>query len=217
MRRRPATWVALERLGRERLSRHVTMRDLLYSEVAAMHGLANVPDDPELALAAGRRLAQELIEPLIETFGPVDLRSGYRSAALNDLGAGLTPQKMAATDRIVPGHVWDRRDAAGRMGACATVSIPWFAAQYRAGRDWRDLAWWLWDHLEFHEVYFFPVNAAFNLTWREAPERRVLSYIAPRGWLVGDGRAPDPGRAARHADFPPFRGIAYPQPPGPVA
>jgi hypothetical protein len=212
--RKPASWVALERLGRERLSRHVTMRDVLFSEVAAMHGLRNLPDDPELALAAGRRLAQDLLKPLIETFGPVDLRSGYRSVALNDLGSGLRPQRMAATAKNYAGHVWDRRDGAGRMGACVTVVIPWFAAHYTAGRDWRDLGWWLWDHLDFHEVYFFPVNAAFNLTWREAPERRVLSYIAPKGYLVGDGRVPDPQRAERHADFPAFRGIAYPPIPG---
>lgn len=213
--RAPRTWVALERLGRVRLSRHVTMRDVLFSEVAMMHGVPNVPEDPDLAIAAGTRLAEDLLEPLIETFGPVDLRSGYRSVPLNDLGAGLKPQKMAATPKNYAHHIWDRRDGKGRMGACVTVVVPWFAAQYTAGRDWRDLAWWLWDHLDFHEVYFFPINAAFNLTWRQEPRRRVLSYIAPKGYMVGDGRTPDPQRATRYGDFPPFRGIAYPAIPTP--
>lgn len=209
--RPPRTWTALERLGRVRLSRHFTMRDFLFTEIGAMHGVPNLPDTPDLAIAAGSRLAQDLLEPLVETFGPIDIRSGYRSVALNDHGCRQRPQKMAATEKTYAGHVWDRRDAAGRMGACATVVIPWFARRYAEGRDWRDLGWWLWDHLAFHEVYFFPVNAAFNLTWREAPQRRVLSYIAPKGYLVGDGRVPDPDRARRYADFPRFRSISYPQ------
>lgn len=213
--RRPASYVALERLGRQRLSRHFEMRNFLYSEIASHYGRANVPDDPELMLAAGRRLAEDLLEPLVETFGPVDIRSGFRSADLNHFGATeVKPQKCASNERTRAGHIWDQRDAAGRMGACVSVGIPWFAPQYNAGRDWRDLAWWLHDHLTFHEVWFFPRNAVFNLTWREDPERRILSYIAPKGLLAGAGREPEPGRAGRYADFPPFRGISYPGIPG---
>jgi len=32
------------------------MRDFLFSEIAAIEGLSNLPDDPELAIAAGRAL-----------------------------------------------------------------------------------------------------------------------------------------------------------------
>jgi hypothetical protein len=205
--RRPGSYTSLEALGRVRLSRHFEMRNFLCSEIGNVHGRPNIADDPDLAIAAGRALATALLEPLVETFGPVDIRSGYRSAALNHFGAtAVRPQKCAANARTRAGHIWDLRDAAGRMGACVSVGIPWFAPQYAAGRDWRDLAWWLFDHLDFHEVWFFPKNAVFNLTWREADrERRILSYIAPRGRL-----APEPDHARRYADFPPFRGIRYP-------
>ena len=215
--KRPQSYTALEELGRVRLSRHVTMRDALYSEIAAFYGRQNMPDDPDLAIAAGRGLAEHCLEPLIETFGPIDLRSGLRSEALNRFGATeVRPQKCAANAKNFAGHIWDRRDAAGRMGACITVVVPWFAAQYNRGRDWRDLAWWLYDHLPAQSLWFFPKNAAFNLTWNEgwmapeAPPPRIDSYIAPRGTLTRPGWPPDPGRAARHADFPPFRGISYP-------
>jgi hypothetical protein len=36
----------LEDLGRVRLSQSFFMRDFLYSEIAARHGLRNVPDHP---------------------------------------------------------------------------------------------------------------------------------------------------------------------------
>lgn len=91
--------------------------------------------------------------------------------------------------------------------------IPWFADQYDQGRDWRDLAWWVHDHLPYSEMWFFPKLAAFNLVWRPEPLRTISSYIAPRGMLLRAGQAPDEDqgtRAARYADFPPFRGIAHP-------
>lgn len=193
------------------------MRDFLHSEIASFYGRSNLPSDPDLAIAAGRRLAQELLDPLVETFGPIDLRSGFRSEALNHFGATeVRPQKCAANEKNYAGHIWDRRDAKGRMGACVSIVVPWFAAAYNSGRDWRDLAWWLFDHLDFHDVWFFPKNAAFNLTWREEPEHRITSYIAPKGALFRRGVTPDPDRASRYADFPEFRGIRYPELPGPL-
>jgi hypothetical protein len=212
--RTPGSYTALEELGRVRLSKYFYMRNFLYSEIGNFHGIPNLPEDPDLAIAAGRRLAQELLDPLHETFGAVAIRSGYRSPTLNHFGAtAVRPQKCSANEKNRAGHIWDRRDAAGRMGACVSVAIPWFADRYEAGRDWRDLAWWLYDHLTFHEVYFFPKLAAFNLTWREAPARRILSYIAPKGTLLAANAAPGETvaeRRARYGDFPPFRGIAMP-------
>jgi hypothetical protein len=78
--RKPATMKALEELGRVRLSASFFMRDFLYSEIANFYGLPNIPDDPDLAIEAGRRLCSELLEPLQETFGGIAVRSAYRSA-----------------------------------------------------------------------------------------------------------------------------------------
>ena len=212
--RAPRTFTSLEDFGRVRLSKYFYMRNFLYSEIANVHGRPNLPDDPDLAIAAGRRLAGELLDPLHETFGAVAIRSGYRSPSLNTFGANeVRPQKCAQNEKNYAGHIWDRRDTAGRMGACVTVALPWFADRYADGRDWRDLAWWLFDHLVFHEVYFFPKLAAFNLTWREEPQMRILSYIRPKGLLRARGETPREApdiRSARYADFPPFRGLDLP-------
>lgn len=210
-RRRPGSMRGLENLGRVQLSRYFYFRDFLHSEIGAFHGIRNIPDDPDLAIETGRALCDTLLDPLQETFGRIAIRSGYRSAALNRFGNenGLN---CARNDHPLECHIWDRGRGDDRI-AGASVVIPWFADRHAQGRDWRDLAWWLHDHLEYSEIWFFPRLCAFNLVWRPVPLKRIDSYIAPRGALLRPGARPDmppDARRARYADFPPFRGIAYP-------
>ena len=210
-RRSPGSMRGLEELGRVRLSRHFYLRDFLHSEISAFHGVPNLPDRPDLVIAHGTRLCEDLLEPLQDTFGRLAIRSGYRSARLNAYGNahGLN---CARNDNPLECHIWDR-DAGEAAIAGASVVIPWFADRFEAGRDWRDLAWWLYDHVPFSEVWFFPRLCAFNVAWRPAPQRRIDSYIAPRGCLLRPGgAAPETlaARQARYADFPPFRGLASP-------
>lgn len=209
--RRPASMWSLETVGRVRLSRHFFMRDFLYSEISGFHGVPNIPDDPDLAVENGRALCTALLDPLEETFGRIALRSGYRSRALNDYG-NRHRLNCAATDNPIECHVWDRGGGADAV-AGASVVVPWFADQYAKGRDWRDLAWWVHDHLPYSEMWFFPKLAAFNLVWRPRPLRTISSYIAPRGMLLRAGEDPVETAAARRAryhDFPPLRGIRHP-------
>ncbi|GGA16872.1 hypothetical protein GCM10011498_16780 [Amylibacter cionae] len=212
MRHTPKSMWSLETLGRTRLSRYFFLRDFMHSEISAFHGIPNIPDNPDAVITAGQALAQNLLDPLVETFGPITIRSGYRSALLNKFG---NDNKLNCSRNEVNGasRIWERTDPHGNSGACATIVIPWFADQYDQGRDWRDMAYWIHDHLDYHEQYFFPKLAALNLTWRDNPARRVLSYISPKGTLVASGAEPSETlneRRNRYADFPPFRAIKYP-------
>ena len=176
----------LEDLGRVRLSKSFYMRDFLYSEIANFYGMPNIPDDPDLAIEAGRMLCEQLLEPLNATFGRIAVRSAFRSSEVNEFG-NRNDLKCAANEKNYAAHIWDRRDADGNMGATASVVIPWFADRYEAGADWRSLAWWIHDHLPYSSLYFFPKLAAFNIRWSENPERRIDSYIEPKGCLTRPG------------------------------
>ncbi|WP_417523685.1 hypothetical protein [Marinovum sp.] len=200
---------SLETLGRVRLSRYFYMREFLYSEIGNIHRIPNIPENPDLAVDRGRALCTQLLDPLEETFGRVAVRSGYRSPELNQFGND-NRLNCARNDNPLECHIWDIAEV---PVAGASLVIPWFADRYDAGRDWRDLAWWLHDHIDYSEIWFFPKLCAFNVSWRPRPWKTISSYITPRGTLLRRGEDPDESlseRQARYADFPPFRGLRLP-------
>jgi hypothetical protein len=187
--RKPGSVRSLEELGRVRLSENFFMRDFLYSEIASFHGLSNIPDDPDLAIAAGRGLCENLLEPLSDAFGRISIRSAYRTPEVNGFG-NERGFNCAQNEKSFAGHIWDRRDADGRIGAMATIVVHALIPHYEATGDWEAMAWWVHDHLPYSEMEFFPKYAAFNVGWQDIPKRRIYSYIPPRrGWLTKPGRA----------------------------
>ena len=201
--RKPASVDTLNEFGRVRLSTSFFMRDFLFSDIAAIHGLSNVPDDPDLAIAAGSKLCQDLLEPLQDTFGRIAIRSAYRSVDVNGLG-NSKGYNCASNESNYAGHIWDRRDAAGHMGATACIVVPAFWDRFHAEGDWQKLAWWIHDNLPYHSLEFFPRYWAFNIAWREAPERKITSFLKPTRLLTKPGMANHAGDHSEHwHDIPP--------------
>jgi hypothetical protein len=197
--RRPATIRALEDFSRVRLSRSFFMRDFLYSEIAAQQGFANIPDDPESAIAAGTQLCETLLEPLQASFGRIALRSGYRSPEVNHFG-NVHGYSCASNERDRARHIWDQRDAAGALGAMVTIVVPWLLDKHCG---WLPMAWWIHDHLPYSELQFFPKLLAFNIAWSEKPKRRITSYVTPKGLLTKPGMPNHDGdHADQYPDFP---------------
>jgi hypothetical protein len=187
--KRPMSVTALNDFGRVRLSQHFYMRDFLFSDIAAIHGLGNIPDDPDLAIAAGSRLCEELLEPLQKAFGRVAIRSAYRSYEVNGLGNAMMREgkkgyNCAANDANFADHIWDRLDADNNMGATACIVLPEFVDAFPKPGDWTHLGWWIHDHLPYSSLYFFPTNWACNVQWHEKPIRRIDSWA---GWQSEDG------------------------------
>ncbi len=92
----------LEEFSRVRLSSNFFMRDFLYSEIAAWHGLTNLPHFPEQAIAVGRKLCEELLEPLQATFGRIHIRSAYRSPEVTTSATRIS-STAPATRQTMPG------------------------------------------------------------------------------------------------------------------
>ncbi len=180
---KPDSIAALTELGRVRLSEHFFMREMLYSEVANFHGLSNMPDDPDLAITVGKRLCEEILEPLHRTFGHVTVRSAFRSSGVNgfcnarhvEIGDGDTDYYCGDNIYSAARHIWDRRDDAGYMGGTVSIIIPWYLPHYEKTGDPLPLAWWIKDHISaYGELMFFPWLCAFNIRWYEGPSDQAI-------------------------------------------
>lgn len=184
--RKPSSVGMLEDFGRERLSKSFFMRDFLYSDIAAINGFQNIPDDPDLAIAAGKRLCEETLEPLQDAFGRIAIRSAYRSPEVNGFGANAG-MNCASNESNFAHHIWDRRDVYGNMGATACVVVPSFHDRFPNEGDWKKLAWWIHDHLPYNEMTFFRRFWAFNINWRENPVRQIYNWMEVPRWLTKPG------------------------------
>lgn len=179
-REQTALYWRLDRLGRVWLSPRFQMRQFLYSEIAAAFGIVNYPDDPELAVETGTLLATEILEPLVAEFGPIILRSGFRSARLNTFGAANRMQ-CASNERNHAYHIWDHRDANGHKGAAACVVIPGINADPDPAGARARLIAFIKDNLDFHRLTFFARDNAFNIGWHERPRREIRDVAKRSG------------------------------------
>jgi len=203
--RAPKSVKVAEDFGRIRLSRSFFMRDFLHSEVAALHGFSNLPDDPGLAIAAGRGLCENLLEPLQDTFGRIAIRSAYRSPQVNSY-CNTHYNNCASNESNRGRHIWDQRSDDGGMGAMATIVVPWLVDRLDEGTTWQAIAWWIHDHLPYSTLQFFPKLAAFNIGWHEFPKRHISSFAPPRGILTKPGMANHDGKHAdQYPGFPRLR------------
>jgi hypothetical protein len=186
MRKKPTTVATLTELGRVRLSKSFFMRDMLHSEIAQVHGLLNAPDDPDLAIEVGTLLCEDLLEPLQERWGPMRIRSAYRSREVNQFGhamrsMGKSEYACASNEYNAARHIWDQLDTDGCRGATACVVLPAFYDMCPEEGSWRVLARWIDKHLNYSSVQFYPAYWAFNIQWHERPARRIDSFAEPKG------------------------------------
>jgi len=162
--------------------------------------MKNIPETTDLAMEVGKRLFEELLEPLNATFGRVAVRSAYRSPSVNACG-NENGHGCASNEGNYAGHIWDRLDSDGKKGATAFIVIPWFADRFADGADWRALAYWIHNHLPYGDLYFHPKLCAFNIRWHEKPSRTIRSYIKPASELV-DGEPANLTVTCVYAGFP---------------
>lgn len=200
----PTSVKTLEDFGRKPLSKSFFMRDFLYSEISQIEKIPNIPEDPDLAIKVGKKLCEEVLEPIQDKFGRISIRSAYRSALVNAKGAENKNQyNCSKNESNYARHIWDMRDANGKMGATACIVVSSFVPYYDRTFNWQALAWWIHDHVPgYSEMEFFPRLAAFNISWHEQPSKTISSYVPPKGCLTKPGMPNHTGsHAAEYKDW----------------
>jgi hypothetical protein len=164
------TYKSLEEFGRVRLSSNFYMRDFLHSEISQVYGLLNAPSEPDLAIKVGRRLCEEVLEPIGAVWGKIHVRSGYRSAEVNRLG-NAKKLNCANNNQNAAAHIWDELDESDMCGATSCIVLPQYQNYYEKTGDWASLAWWIHRNIpSYHEMCFFKLQCALNVRWYEASD-----------------------------------------------
>lgn len=197
----PPGYDKLEDLGRVRLSRSFFMRDFLYSETANYFRLQNIPDNPDLAIEVGGHLCEDILEPLQDAFGRIHIRSAFRSETVNracrEQGLNCAPNERARG-----AHIWDSPDENGAKGAMACIVVPRLIDACDAGLDWREMAWWIHDRINYSAAIFYAPLRAFNIAWSEAPKRILVNRIdEPNAVLTPPGDVGSPALMDAYADL----------------
>lgn len=200
--RKPLSVKSLEDLGRHRLSESFFMRDFLYSEIAQIERIPNIPDDPELAIFVGEKLCQAVLEPIQAQLGRISIRSAYRSCEVNAKGNEKN-YNCANNESNYAAHIWDRRDANKFAGATACIVVNSFIPYYETTAHWQALAWWVHDNISaYANMTFFPKYTAFNISWHENPNKAIYSYAEPKGYLTREDMDNFSGRHdSEYAEF----------------
>lgn len=173
------SYKGLEDFGRTRLSKNFYMREFLHSEVAQVYGLVNAPDDPDLAIRNGAKLCSEILEPILDAWGGVHIRSGYRSPEVNSLG-NKKKHNCASNRNNAAAHIWDILDNNSLGGATACIVIPRYQDYFEKTGDWVSLAWWLHENIPaYFEMCFFKLQGAFNIRWYEGKneDKTIKSFL----------------------------------------
>lgn len=105
-----------------------------------------------LAIASGKSLCEQVLEPIQQAFGRIGIRSGYRSSTVNAKGAENKNQYNCASNEFnYAVHIWDILDTQGYIGATACIIVNSFIDYYERTADWTALAWWIHDRIDSYK------------------------------------------------------------------
>ena len=189
--RSPLSVHTLEDFGRVQLSNSFFMREFLYSEISQIEKIPNIPSDPEMAIRVGKRLCEDVLEPIQERLGRILVRSAYRSAEVNAEGAKNKNQYgCAGNSANAARHIWDLCDSEKLVGAMACIVVTSYLPFFERTRNWQALGWWIHDHIPgYSEIEFFTKAPplALNISWHERPKKTVHAWAPRRTCLTKPG------------------------------
>lgn len=106
-----------------RLSKNFTLQEFIKSQTALRLDIDNTPNDEHLE--AAKKLAEHVLQPIRDHFGPTTINSGYRGPELNKAVGGSERSQHC-------------------KGEAADIEVP--------GVSNYDVAKWIEDNLDFDQV-----------------------------------------------------------------
>ena len=119
------------------LTNNFTLAELCKSQTALRKGIDNLPKDPDV-VAKMQTLAEEVLQPVRDKFGPTVINSGYRCKKLNTAIGGSKKSQHC-------------------FGEAADIEVPTLSN--------RDLAEWIKNNLDFDQLILEFYNGKDPKQW----------------------------------------------------
>lgn len=167
-----------ERFGRQRVGQYFLMRDFLFSTRAEVSGQPNYPsDDPDLVLECAKKLCRDLLDPLVDQFGPMAITYGYEGRQVVE----SDNSRFRGNPKASQPHQWDRGTFG--KGVYARVDIlPFCVEDGHVGRY--EYAEWIMHNLDVDLVQQFSRSNVYCISIAPKQRRRWHEWV-PNG--QGDG------------------------------
>lgn len=157
-----------EALARTRLSKNFILRDFLFSTESASLGLSNFPERPDLVIAAGRALCENVLEPTLTRFGRFAIIFGYQCRVAIDA--------EDSSPRTSNPHMWDRRTFGDQPFARVDI-LPFCVEDGEVSRY--DFAHWMMHELDLDLLMQFKRSNVYCITISPLPRRVWLEWGRP--------------------------------------
>ena len=165
---------AIDTLARTRLSQHFLLRDFLFSSHAAAMGASNLPEDPRVAIRAGRQLCEQVLEPILKEFGHFAITYGYQSREVTE--ANWPPARRRVDRLSSTPHQWDRRTFGEEV--YARVDILPFAVEDGTATK-RQFGHWLMHNLDIDLLMQWTRSNVACITISPRPRRVWMEWGRP--------------------------------------
>jgi hypothetical protein len=158
---------AYEALSRVRLSKNFILRDFLFSIDSASLRLTNYPEHPELVIAAGRALCEQLLEPILQRFGRFAITFGYQSRE------GVEADDPTLSHTASCPHCWDRQTWGNDVYARVDI-LPFCVEDGETSKQ--EFAEWIMHNLDVDLLMQWTRSNVFCLTISPRPRRVWLEW-----------------------------------------
>lgn len=164
-----------DKFTRTRLSKNFLLRDFLYSSDSDFRGICNMPRDRELVIRSGKALCENILEPIIESWGQIFITFGF--ATKENIEADWSPAKRKENPRSSSPHQWDRSTFGDKL-YCRVDILPICVEDGLVTKQ--EFGHWLMHNLNIDLLMQWKRSNVFCITYSEFRPRRVwLEWGSP--------------------------------------
>lgn len=153
-----------------RIGKYFMLSDFLYSAKAAIVGIPNCPPLDGIEVQALRGLAEHVLDPVVDKFGPLSITYGYTCPELHAKLYGANSRH--GVHDCVPAKA-----KGAELAAAADILVHKMIDLTKD--EPREVLFWIKDNCEFDRLILYPGSEVICTAWADKPRFDCKEWIYP--------------------------------------